>query len=184
MATDTSGAVSTEPTGGVTTDASGAVSTGTGDGKSASDTIRELKRRAQDAENRAAAYEQAEKERLEKEALARGEHESVISSLRTELETYKAEAEQFRAAQAARREALLTGLSEDDRPLADGLPLDKLEGLVARLNKQPAAPAPTPARLPGQAPAQAGNLSPEQIKRGVREGGLSWFREHAGGFSQ
>ena len=179
MAADPSGAVSTEPTGSVTAPASGAVSTEDGNGKQASDTIRELRKRAQEAEDRAKAFELKERQREETEALARGEHEQVIAQLKKQLEELTPEVESYRAATTARREALLSALSDEDKPLADGLPLDRLEKLVERLGKKEPPPPGNPPARPGAAPV-ATSLTPEEVRRGVRTGGLAWFRENAG----
>ncbi len=174
MATTPTGDVTAETAGSVTADTGGAGNAGTGDGgKTAADEIRALRKRAQEAEGRAETLAKAEAARQDAEALARGEHESVIAKLRAENEQLSTKAAQFEAAQTARRETLLTGLTDDDRALADGLPLDKLEGLVARLGRAPAVHVPVHSGVPGGA-VQTGTATAEEVRMNI--GNPAWYQ--------
>lgn len=181
MATEPSGAVSTETTGDGTAGTSGAGSADDGKGKSASDEIRALRARAQEAEKLAAKLQKEQADREEAARIARGEHEGVIAELKAKLEKLEPEVEVYRAAQAARREALLSALPEEHRPIAAELPIDKLEsyvGLHGKPGATPPAPAPRPAGAPGGA-AAAGALTPQEIEAGIRTGGSAWVRDNA-----
>lgn len=120
--------------------------------------------------------------------------ETELATLRPLAETYKQQAEQAQAAAAAaqekaaayearekaEREALIESLPEADRPIAQAINDPGALAAFAARAKAPAQP-PVPVRTgtPGGA-APATSMTPEQIKEGVRKGGLAWFREHAG----
>lgn len=90
-------------------------------------------------ERRKKAEEELEKlrreaeERKTKEALERGEHETVIEKQAAELKTQTAKASEWDVYQTARRETLLAQLPEGDRVIYDSLPLEKLEAHVANV---------------------------------------------------
>ena len=174
MAETPSGAVSTNPTAGVTGAPSGGVTADDGKGD-ASEEIRKQKKRAQEAERERDELRRAQQEREQAEAVARGEHEKVIAGLNAELAALRPEVETYRAAIAARREALLAGLPEEHRPIATDLPLDKLEAYVG-LHGKTATPPPPPPGVPGTATA-TGALTPQQILEGVLREGISFLQK-------
>lgn len=138
--------------------------------KAAEATLQKLQK---DAENR---------ERADLEA--KGQYDTLKSQYETELTQLRDKAGQWDSYQTIRRETLLAGLQDADKPLADGLPLDKLEALVSRLNQAPAQgplagqqQAPKPAAVPGA--AQVGQkLTPAEISEGVKKFGTQFLRDN------
>ena len=142
----------------------------------------EVNERMKAAERRLSELSAAEEARARADLEAKGQYDKLKADYEARLTAATEKATQWDTYQATRRETLLAGLTDADKPLADGLPLDKLEALVARLGKVEAAPAPpppTPASVPGGA-AAGGVLTPEQIADGVRKHGIGWLQEQRG----
>jgi len=151
----------------------------TGDGMIPKPRFDEVNERMKAAERKLAELAAAQEARERADLEARGEFAKVRERLEQELGSYKDDAEAWRSYNTQRRETLLAGLPDEDKPLADGLPLDKLEKLVERLGKKndpEPAPAAPPAGRPGVAPV-AEKLTFEQIKEGVQKHGLAWLTQ-------
>lgn len=153
--------------------------TGTDSGMIPKPRFDEVNERMKAAERRLSELSAAEEARARADLEAKGQYDRLKADYEARLAAATEKATQWDTYQATRRETLLAGLSDADKPLADGLPLDKLEALVARLKVEAPAPAPRPAGTPGGA-VEAGAMSPDQIRDGVRKGGLEWFRANAG----
>jgi hypothetical protein len=159
-------------TGSVTAEATGAVSTATAGGDttaahSASDTIRDLRKRAQDAEKKAADYEAKEEAARQEKLKAEGKFGEVETELKGKLtaaEERAAAAEEkaakYEAQQEAARKAAIESLPEAHREIASALPADKLAAYVALQSGK--APAPKPG-APGTG-TNLGKASPEEIR--------------------
>jgi len=140
----------------------------------------EVNERMKAAERRLSELSAAEEARARADLEAKGQYDKLKADYEARLTAATEKATQWDTYQATRRETLLAGLTDADKPLADGLPLDKLEALVARLGKVEAAPPPPPrpAGAPGGA-VSAGALTPQEIEAGIRAGGSAWIRENA-----
>ena len=136
----------------------------------------EVNERRKSAEAELQALLGEKQAREEAEAAKRGEFETVLEKYKTELAAAKEKAGQWDQYQTDRREALLSKLSDDDKGLADGLSLGKLEQLVARLadQKAPAVVAAKPGASPGSL-----TLTPQQIRDGVRQHGVKFLKDNA-----
>jgi len=134
------------------------------------------RRKAAEAELQSMLAEKKAQE--DAEAAKRGEFDSVLGRLKQELATATEKAGQWDVYQADRREALLSKLTDDDKGLADGLSLIKLEQLVSRLTSETQKQPGTVTAKPG---ASGGSitLTPEQIRDGVRQHGLKFLKENA-----
>jgi len=131
------------------------------------------RRKAAEAELQSLLAEKQARE--EAEAAKRGEFESVLEKYKLELKEAKDKAGQWDAYQTDRREALISKLNDDDKGLADGLSLSKLEQLVSRLTDQK-APAVVAAK-PGSSGGTTA-LTPDQIRDGVAKHGLKFLKEN------
>jgi hypothetical protein len=131
------------------------------------------RRKAAEAELQSLLAEKQARE--EAEAAKRGEFETVLEKYKTELSAAKEKASQWDQYQTDRREALISKLTDDDKGLADGLSLAKLEQLVARLSEQK-APAVVAAK-PGSSGGST-SLTPDQIREGVAKHGLKFLKEN------
>lgn len=135
MADNTGDGVTVESGSGVTAGASGAGSTGE---KSASDVIRELKRRAQDAEAKLAEVAAKEEAVRQEQLKAAGKFDEVETALKAKLTAaeeraaaLEAKAAEYEKQQTAAREAQIAALPEAHRDIASALPPDKLAAYVA-----------------------------------------------------
>jgi len=99
------------------------------------------------------AKQQAEDRKL-KEMESKGEYEKIMTDMTSKLETAETKAKAFDEYQASRRESLLSKLPEDDRGIYDGLPLDKLEVHVEKVNTKP-----SPATVDNSKPTETGGYS-------------------------
>ena len=95
-----------------------------------------------------------DKLRMVKEMEAKGEYEKIMTDMSSKLETAETKAKAFDEYQASRRESLLSKLPEDDRGIYDGLPLDKLEVHVEKVNTKP-----SPATVDNSKPTETGGYS-------------------------
>ena len=146
MENNTGGGVTVETGSGVTAGTSGAGSTG----ESASDVIRALKKRAQDAEAKLAEVAAKEEAARQDKLRAAGQFEELEKGLKSELETTKAEnarlakiASEHEAREEAERKRTIEALPEAQREYAESLPADKLPGFVAAITgTKPAPPKP------------------------------------------
>lgn len=173
MADNTGDGVTVETGSSVTAQASGAGSTG----ESASDVIRALKKRAQEAEAKLADVAAKEEAARQDKLRAAGQFEELEKGLKSELETTKAEnarlakiASEHEAREEAERKRTIEALPEAQREYAASLPADKLPGFVAALGgtKTP----PPKIGEPGAA-IGAGKASPEEVR--ANAGNKAWF---------
>lgn len=139
----------------------------------------EVNSRMKSAERKLAQLVDAEEARSRADLEAKGKWEELRAKYEERLAAVLPKAEQFDAYVTQRRETLLAGLTDADKTLADGLPLEKLEVLVERLKQQAPAgqPAVQPPARPGS-PVPSGRLTPEQVQKGVRDGGQKFLREN------
>lgn len=139
----------------------------------------EVNSRMKSAERKLAELVNAEEARTRADLEAKGKWEELKAKYEERLAAALPKAEQFDTYISQRRETLLAGLSDEDKTLADGLPLEKLEVLVERLKQQAPvmSPAVAPPARPGS-PVPSGRLTPEQVQKGVREGGQKFLREN------
>lgn len=159
---NTGGQVSTQTGAHTGVDASGMIPKGRFD---------EVNERMKAAERRLSELALAEEARNRADLEAKGQYDKLKADYEARLSAATEKAAQWDSYQATRRETLLAGLTDADKPLADGLPLDKLEALVARL-KVEVAPA-NPAARPGQAPVQTDKATPEEVRKNI--GNRAWY---------
>jgi len=99
------------------------------------------------------AKQQAENRKL-KEMESKGEYDKIMANMTSKLEVAETKAKAFDTYQASRRESLLSKLPEDDRAIYDGLPLEKLEVHVSKVNTKP-----SPASVDNSKPSSTGGYS-------------------------
>jgi len=99
------------------------------------------------------AKQQAENRKL-KEMESKGEYDKIMANMTSKLEVAETKAKAFDTYQASRRESLLSKLPEDDRAIYDGLPLEKLEVHVSKVNTKP-----SPASVDNSKPSSMGGYS-------------------------
>lgn len=137
---------------------------------------KKYRKRAQEAEEKTAQFEAAEKERLDKEALARGEHEKVITELQSknkELEVLvkdlKPRAERADNFVTAQKELMLMKLPEDQREIYKEMSLEGLANHIELVEKtKPGADT----SRPGTA-HEKGFESPLEVLQAVKEGKIT-----------
>lgn len=139
----------------------------------------EVNERMKSAERRLNELANAEEARTRAELEAKGQYDKLKADYEARLAAATEKATAWDLYHASRRETLLAGLTDEDKPLADGLSLEKLETLVARLTK-PATevgPAPAPAARPGPVGSST-RLTPQQVQDGVRKHGQQFLRDN------
>jgi len=99
------------------------------------------------------AKQQSENRKL-KEMESKGEYDKIMANMTSKLEVAETKAKAFDTYQASRRESLLSKLPEDDRAIYDGLPLEKLEVHVSKVNTKP-----SPASVDNSKPSSMGGYS-------------------------
>ena len=99
------------------------------------------------------AKQQFENRKL-KEMESKGEYEKIMADMTSKLEKAETKAKSFDDYQASRREALLSKLPEEDRAIYDGLPLEKLEVHVDKVNTKP-----SPASVDNSKPTSTGGYA-------------------------
>ena len=97
--------------------------------------------------------EQAENRKL-KDMEEKGEYEKIMAEMTSKLQTAETKAKAFDDYQASRRESLLSKLPEEDRDVYDGLPLEKLEVHVEKVNTKP-----SPASVDNSKPTSTGGYA-------------------------
>jgi seryl-tRNA synthetase len=97
--------------------------------------------------------EQAENRKL-KDMEEKGEYEKIMAEMTSKLQTAETKAKAFDDYQASRRESLLSKLPEEDRAVYDGLPLEKLEVHVEKVNTKP-----SPASVDNSKPSSTGGYA-------------------------
>lgn len=127
--------VKTDP---VNTDENNSASTEQQDNSIPYSRFKEVNDSKKELETKLAEFESAEEKRRQSELEKKGEYETLVSDLRTKLESAETKANAFDEYQSARRDALLSKLDENDRDIYGELPLNKLESHVERIsNKVP-----------------------------------------------
>jgi hypothetical protein len=121
---------------------------------------------------RLAALDAEAESRRKAELEAKGQFDTLRAEYEAKISQLEPKAKEYESYLTSRRETLLAGLRDDDKPLADGLPLDRLEKLVERLGKANTPPA-TPG-TPGTA-AKPTEYTAEMIRDGVTKEGLSFL---------
>jgi hypothetical protein len=101
-----------------------------------------------------------------------------LATAQAELASAQGKAAAYEQREATERAALIESIPEADRPIAQAIADPaQLAAFAARVKGGGAATIPIRVGQPGG--AQTGEkLTPEQIKEGVRKGGLAWFREN------
>lgn len=123
-------------TGPINTDVNNSDSTDQKDNSVPYSRFKEVNDLKKELETKLATFEEAAEQQRQAELEKKGEHETLISELRTKLESAETKANAFDEYQSARRDALLSKLDESDRDIYDGLPLDKLEAHVERISNK------------------------------------------------
>ena len=76
-----------------------------------------------------------QKQREEAELEKKGEYKDLLAKTRTELEQYKNKADKLDAYETSRREQLMRNIiNDDDKSIAEGLSLEKLEKFANRVS--------------------------------------------------
>lgn len=141
----------------------------------------EVNERMKAAERKLSELAAAEDARQKADLEAKGEYEKLKTRLEQERDSFKADAESWRSYHASRRETLLAGLPDEHKPIANDLPLDKLEqyvGLHKKTDPAPPPPPPTPPGVPGAA-ASVGALTEDQLREGFAQKGAAFWSELA-----
>jgi len=99
------------------------------------------------------AKEQAEARKL-KEMESKGEYDKIMADMSSKLEAAQTKANAFDEYQVTKRESLLSKLPEEDRAIYDGLPLEKLEAHVEKVNTTP-----SPASVDNSKPTETGGYA-------------------------
>lgn len=173
MPDNTGDGVTVETGSGVTAGTSGAGSTG----DSASDVIRALKKRAQEAETKLAEVA-AKEEAARQEALKKaGQFETLETEYKQKLAAAEAKVAELepvvtdlKAQQAAAREAQIASLPEAHRGIASALPADKLPEYVALHGGKP---GPTIVPRGAGIPAGTDKATPEEVRQNI--GNREWY---------
>ncbi len=179
MPDNTGDGVTVESGSGVTAGTSGAGSTG----ETASDVIRALKKRAQEAETKLAEFA-AKEEAARQEALKKaGNYDTLAAELNAKLtaaeqraEALAVKAAEYEAQQTAAREAQIASLPEAHRGIASALPADKLAEYAALVTGQKLAPAVVRPAAPGVPSGATGKATPEEVRANAGKPG--WLKEN------
>ena len=123
------------------------------------------------------ALDQAAADLKASEAKKRGDFETLESGYKTTIADQTTELEELRGFQKSHRENLLNKLSDDDRALAEGLPLDKLPAFVERMSDKPAGKGAGGNHGGGQSPG-GDKLTPEEVSAGVAAEGLGFLAKN------
>lgn len=126
------------------------------------------------AEAKLEEYARVEEMRNRSELETISEFNTMRQQLEDQLRAAKSKAEAWDQYQAERQDALLAGLSDDDKKLAEGLPLGKLEALVARLAQSTTTPTGAVGVPGGAANVPAGKVTPEEIRKHASD--PAWLR--------
>ena len=99
------------------------------------------------------AKEEAETRKL-KQMEEKGEYEKIMAEMTTKYEDAKKKADAFDEYQVTKRDSLLSKLPEEDRAIYEGLPLEKLEAHVEKVNTKP-----SPASVDNSKPTSTGGYA-------------------------
>jgi len=99
------------------------------------------------------AKEQAETTKL-KDMESKGEYEKIMTDMTAKLEVAQTKANAFDEYNVKKRESLLAELQEEDRATYEGLPLEKLEVHVKKVNTMP-----SPASVDNSKPTETGGYA-------------------------
>ena len=99
------------------------------------------------------AKEQAEATKL-KDMESKGEYEKIMTDMTAKLEVAQTKANAFDEYNVRKRESLLAELQEEDRAIYEGLPLEKLEVHVKKVNTMP-----SPASVDNSKPTETGGYA-------------------------
>ena len=97
---------------------------------------------------------QQEETRKLKEMESKGEYDKIMADMSSKLDMAQKKANAFDEYQTSRRDSLLSKLPEEDRAIYDGLPLDKLEVHVDKINTTP-----NPASVDNSKPTTTGGYA-------------------------
>ena len=97
---------------------------------------------------------QQEETRKLKEMESKGEYDKIMADMSSKLEAAQTKANAFDEYQVTKRESLLSKLPEEDRAIYDGLPLEKLEAHVEKVNTTP-----SPASVDNSKPTETGGYA-------------------------
>jgi len=127
---------------------------------------KKYRQRAQAAEERLAAIEKAQREAEEAKLAEQGEFKELLAKREAELEALSAKASEWDNYQATRKDAILSGWTDDQKETFGDLSLDKLEALDKQFKTE---------RGGGKAPQDR----PGESKAGQKFNGYSSLREWA-----
>ena len=99
------------------------------------------------------AKEETESRKL-KQMEEKGEYEKIMAEMTTKYEDAKKKADAFDEYQVTKRDTLLSKLPEEDRAIYEGLPLEKLEAHVEKVNTKP-----SPASVDNSKPTSTGGYA-------------------------
>lgn len=100
------------------------------------DEVQKIIKERDSAKKKAQAKEDAEKALQEQKMIEEGKTKELLAQREAELAEARKEAEEARAYKTAKREQLLSKLSDDDKEFVEGMSLDKLERFVEKQTKQ------------------------------------------------
>lgn len=136
------------------------------------DEVQKIIKERDSAKKKAQAKEDAEKAAIEAKMLEEGKTKELLAQREAELAEAKKEAEEARQYKAAKREALLSKLSDDDKEFVDGMPLDKLERFVDKQSKNTTQP-PNSKNKPGDGLSKPKIRNAEENAAWLRSQGLA-----------
>tara|TARA_R110002073_G_scaffold45581_2_gene125604 strand:- start:364 stop:720 length:357 start_codon:yes stop_codon:yes gene_type:complete len=85
---------------------------------------------------------------------SKGEYEKIMTDMTAKLEVAQTKANAFDEYNVRKRESLLAELQEEDRAIYEGLPLEKLEVHVKKVNTMP-----SPASVDNSKPTETGGYA-------------------------
>lgn len=115
------------------------------------DEVQKIIKERDAAKKKAQAKEDAEKAALEAKMIEEGKTKELLAQREAELAAALKEAEEARQFKTAKRESLLSKLSDDDKEIAAELSLDKLEKFVEKQTKTSPNTPPSGKFKPGSA---------------------------------
>ena len=89
-----------------------------------------------------------------KELEAKGDYDKIVADMNSRLEASEKKSKAWDSYESNRRESLLARLPEEDRTTYDGLPLEKLEVHVDKVNTKP-----SPASVDNSKPSSMGGYT-------------------------
>lgn len=137
------------------------------------DEVQKIIKERDAAKKKAQAKEDAEKAALEAKMLEEGKTKELLAQREAELAEARREAEEAKQYKAAKREALLSKLSDDDKEFVDGMSLDKLERFVEKQSQNKPQQSSAPVYKPGGTVPKPKFKTAEENAKWLRDNGLA-----------